>query len=146
MKTLERKRPNAQKVFKTRSFLSLSFFRRREESTTTTTLKAKLSFVDEKDDDSSFFLRVVGTPNSLCVCLSSPRLLFFFTFKKKKTTRVRRPRVGTFYQSLQCGFAPYSGSQTRSAPKQNFEDFLFSVGKETTPAVPVPITSIYKKK
>ena len=27
---------------------------------------------------------------------------------------------------------------------QNFEDFL-SIGNETTPAVPVPITSIYKK-
>ena len=61
-------------------------------------------------------------------------------------TRVRRPRAiqGTFNQSLQCGFAQGSGSQTRSAPKQNFEDFL-SVGKETTPAVQVPITSIYKK-
>ena len=59
-------------------------------------------------------------------------------------TRVRRPKVGTFNQSLPCGFAPYFGSQTRSALKQNFEDFL-SVGKETTPAVPVPITSIYKK-
>jgi len=33
---------------------------------------------------------------------------------------------------------------TRSAPKQNFEDFL-SVGKETTPAGPVPITSILFK-
>ena len=61
-------------------------------------------------------------------------------------TRVRRPRAiqGTFNQSLQCGFAQGSGSQTRSAPKQNFEDFL-SIGNETTPAVQVPITSIYKK-
>ena len=61
-------------------------------------------------------------------------------------TRVRRPRAiqGTFNQSLQCGFAQGSGSQTRSAPKQNFEDFL-SIGNETTSTVPVPITSIYKK-
>ena len=58
-------------------------------------------------------------------------------------TRVRRPRTGTFNQSLQCGFALSTGSQTRSAPKQNFEDFL-SIGNETTSAVPVPITSIYK--
>ena len=61
-------------------------------------------------------------------------------------TRVRRPRAiqGTFNQSLQCGFAQGSGSQTRSAPKQNFEDFL-SIGNETIPTVQVPITSIYKK-
>jgi hypothetical protein len=64
-------------------------------------------------------------------------------------TRVRRPRAiqGTFNQSLQCGFAQGSGSQTRSAPKQNFEEDSRSVGKETTPSVlPVPITYQYTKK
>jgi hypothetical protein len=64
-------------------------------------------------------------------------------------TRVRRPRAiqGTFNQSLQCGFAQGSGSQTRSAPKQNFEEDSRSVGKETTPSVlPVPITYQYMKK
>jgi len=61
-------------------------------------------------------------------------------------TRVRRPRLGTNNQSLQCGFAPYSGSRTRSAQEQNFEDFL-SVGKETTPSVlPVPFTYQYLNK
>ena len=61
-------------------------------------------------------------------------------------TRVRRPRLGTNNQSLQCGFAPYSESRTRSAQEQNFEDFL-SVGKETTPSVlPVPFTYQYLNK
>ena len=59
-------------------------------------------------------------------------------------TRVRRPRVGTFNQSLQCRFAPYSGSQTRSPPKQNFENFL-SVGKEATPSLKFLSLNSYEK-
>jgi len=62
-------------------------------------------------------------------------------------TRVRRPRTGTINQSLQCRFASNSGSQTRSAQEQNFEEDFLSVGKETTPSVlPVPIAYQYMKK
>jgi hypothetical protein len=66
--------------------------------------------------------------------------------KRMHHPKSARPRAiqGTRNQSLQCGFAQGSGSRTRSAPKQNFEDFL-SIGNETIPTVQVPITSIYKK-
>ena len=94
------------------------------------------------DDDWSFKPKNIrgGGGVSLCceeknTCSSYKKKVDSSTYSSSSVaTRERRPtRVGTFNLSslLRCRFAPYSGSQTGSAPKkQNFEDFL-SVGNDT---------------